>query len=521
MKTAPHLRVLGVLSILSTLALLASCAGGAEEAVTVTVDGGDRPDAPQPEPPASDCPDPGADPADASDVTVEILVPATDPSPPTYSITYLGRAMSLSNFQSPVPHGQHFYYFPNFNKGSVASGQRTDKNMVLHRNGFKKLVHHKCYPPPSDRTFSCDALGDPPGVKTRGGPYAGWATFTLPDGTVGRSGTFYDRENRNNNNNSVNNIFFSTDALQGGACVNLVTDNTGTGDRQHNPNKRLRARSNRVEAGVDVPASELSFDGEPDVHTFLYLGHKDGDKLRFGFRCDSAGCPESNKGAGLGGIMVSAPETCTAVMGATSPADWKGLETEPHVHDQERGLNRLLVFTAHGSDCEPAEVTQVSYGGMPMTQAVARTQRADKTAHTSIWYLAESELRAATDATFSVTWSREPAARRFSSAFLYNVDQEQPITAISTAGCNECDALACAELPVDDRRMILAAATHGEGGVDYAYDGDLSTVVQAGDGSSSAAVGSKSGRGADEVGGVTASASGTQAKVCMVVNRRW
>jgi hypothetical protein len=455
--------------------------------------------------------------ADPEDSTVEILAPDTSViESSTYDIVYVGRASGITNFRSPITYGQHLQYFPNFDRGSVASGERTDKNMVLFRNGFSNLRHHECYPPHSKRTFSCDALGSPPGVKTRGGPYSGWATFTLPDGRTGRSGSFYDPYNRNNSNNSVNGIFFNTNSLQGGVCVNLITDNTGTGDRQHNPNVTLRARSNRVENGTNVPSAELTFDGQADMHTFLYVGHKDGDKIRLRMACNSAGCPESNKGSGLGGIMVSALETCAAVQGGQAPEAWAGQAGTPHEHPEERGLNRLLVFTAHGAGCDGGEVTEVWYGGMPLTRAVARDQRSgDQATHTSIWILAEADLREASDAEFTVSWSREPAERRYASSFLFNVNQDAPLAAVGTAGCNDCDDLACAPLPAGDRRLVLSATTHADPTAALAPADGFAAVAPLSAGVSLAA---RPGTGQDESPRTLASAPGTQSQACAVIN---
>lgn len=222
---------------------------------------------------------------------------AGTPDAQVQSITYVGK-QSITDFTG---YGQHLQYWPLFGLTSGQTGRRTDDPSCIELTpDFEPFKHHYLL---GGRTFSNDALGDPIGTKTRGG-YPTWATFKLPDGRVGRSGTFYDESNIDNKNNTVNELKLRSSSLSE-FCLNLVTDNTA---REHDADVVLEARSDTVDLSLEGHP-DLSFDGNPDMYTFRYRGMKAGDVIKIRFRCSSAsGC----KGAGLGGIMVSDISTCRA-----------------------------------------------------------------------------------------------------------------------------------------------------------------------------------------------------------------
>ena len=216
------------------------------------------------------------------------------------AITYVGK-QSLTDFTG---YGQHLQYWPLFGLTSGQTARRTDDPACIELTpDFASFKHHYLLP---GRTFSNDALGDPIGTKTRGG-YPTWATFTLPDGRTGRSGTFYDESNVDNANNTVNEMRINVSTLTE-FCLNLVTDNTAG---EHDADVRLEARSDS--AGFDLAGHpDLTFDGQTDMYTFRYEGMKEDDVIKIRFQCSSAsGC----RGAGLGGMMVSQISTCAATTG--------------------------------------------------------------------------------------------------------------------------------------------------------------------------------------------------------------
>ncbi len=214
----------------------------------------------------------------------------------TQAITYVGKE-TTTDFTG---YGQHLQYWPLFGRSSGVTAKRTDDDDCIELTpAFAAFKHHYI---PDGRTFSNDALGIPFGTKTRGG-YADWPTFTLPDGSTGISGTFYDESNVDNSNNTVNLMRINVSDLNE-FCLNLITDNT---NGQHNADVRFEARSDTVDLNIaDHP--DLSFDGQTDMYTFRYQGMEENDVFKIRMQCSSdSGC----QGAGLGGIMVSHISTCT------------------------------------------------------------------------------------------------------------------------------------------------------------------------------------------------------------------
>lgn len=210
------------------------------------------------------------------------------------SITYVGKT-TTTDFTGL---GQHLQYWPAFGNSEGRTAQRTDDNACIELTpDFEAFKHHYI---PEGRTFSNDALGVPIGTKTRGG-YPTWATFTLPDGRTGRSGTFYDESNIDNSNNTINQMVISANLTS--FCLNLITDNT---NHEHDPNVRLEARSDTVDFPLeDLP--EFGFDGQTDMYTLRYEGMDRRKVFKVRMQCSStSGC----QGAGLGGVMVSHISTC-------------------------------------------------------------------------------------------------------------------------------------------------------------------------------------------------------------------
>ena len=215
----------------------------------------------------------------------------------TQTITYVGKE-TTTDFTGL---GQHLQYWPLFGRSSAATARRTDDEDCIELTpDFGKFKHHYL---PDGRTFSNDGLGIPIGTKTRGG-YADWPTFTLPDGSTGISGTFYDESNIDNSNNTVNLMRINVSTLHE-FCLNLITDNT---NGEHNADVRFEARSDTVDLNL-AGHPDHSFDGQTDMYTFRYTGMEEDDVFKIRLQCSStSGC----QGAGLGGIMVSDISTCTA-----------------------------------------------------------------------------------------------------------------------------------------------------------------------------------------------------------------
>ncbi len=238
------------------------------------------------------------------------------------SITYVGK-QTTTDFTGL---GQHLQYWPLFGRSSPATARRTDDNDCIELTpAFGKFKHHYL---PDGRTFSNDALGIPIGTKTRGG-YSDWPVFTLPDGSTGISGTFYDESNIDNSNNTVNLMRINVSTLSE-FCLNLITDNT---NGQHNADVRFEARSDTVDLNL-AGHPDLSFDGQTDMYTFRYHGMVEDDVFKIRLQCSAtSGC----QGAGLGGIMVSDISTCTENADADAGPGADDLDAAPAMGSTDAG----------------------------------------------------------------------------------------------------------------------------------------------------------------------------------------
>jgi hypothetical protein len=135
--------------------------------------------------------------------------------------------------------------------------------------------------------------------------------LTLPDGEVGLSGAVVESNTANNSNNTIRAL-----ALGAGTPskfrLYVVTDNTAG---QHDPANRLRARGERTGifdiSGPNAPAGLAgSFNGTPDVWSWIYDGFQSGDIIKLQLNSGNAAEPAS-----IAGIMFDAvPEPSSAVL---------------------------------------------------------------------------------------------------------------------------------------------------------------------------------------------------------------
>jgi hypothetical protein len=410
----------------------------------------------------------------------------------SHALTYVGKTSNITDFRG---YGQHFYYFPLFGLTSQATAERTDDRDVYHQGIFKKLEHHKLLSFDT-RTFSPDAGGDPLGVKTKGG-FASWPIFTLPNGVTGRSGTVYDDKTLNGQSNNTVNQIIQKQGNPRDWCLNIIVDNTAG---QNNPDNRLEARLDSGGTQIDINLAnhpDFTFDGQPDMYTFLYEGMKDNE--RFKIRLATL-ATQKHRGAGFGGIMVSDVSTCTectpscdgrscgddgcgGMCGICDGADrcddgvcrppapavtmgaWHGFSTTPYSHPKMSGSQRLLVFTAHGRDRDNRYVQGVSYGGQPMTKLVSKTHCDGRCLHSSIWYLKEAGIAAASGTSFAVNWNNNAADRGYDSVFFSGVDQAKPFDAAHAAGSSSA-SVSCPANVVEAGHIQIYSASHKNQG-DY------------------------------------------------------
>jgi hypothetical protein len=449
----------------------------------------------------------------------------------SHALTYVGKHSNITDFRG---YGQHLVYFPLFGLTSQATAKRTDDRDVYEQGIFKQFEHHKLLSLDS-RTFSPDAGGDPLGVKTKGG-FATWPIFTLPNGTTGRSGTVYDDATLDGNSNNVVNQVITRHDEPSDWCLNIVVDNTAG---QNDPNTRFEARldSGGTEIDINLAAHpDFTFDGLPDMYTFLYQGMNEDERFKIRL---STSATENHHGAGFGGIMVSDVSTCTTCTpscdgkscggdgcggscGTCSGADtcesgmcrppspavtmgtWHGFSTQPYSHSKLAGSQRMLVFTAHGRDRDNRYVQSVTYGGQPMTKLVSKTHCDGRCLHSSIWYLREAGIVAASGTSFAINWNNNPADRGYDSVFFAGVNQSAPFDD-SHAAASSASTVSCHANVVETGHIAIYSASHKNQG-DYVPLGGFS---EAGDyklgSEGKAAVGYRTGEGTSLTPGVSMS----------------
>jgi hypothetical protein len=434
----------------------------------------------------------------------------------SHALTYVGKHSNITDFRG---YGQHLVYFPLFGLTSPATAERTDDRDVYHQGIFKQFEHHKLLSLDS-RTFSPDAGGDPLGVKTKGG-FAAWPMFTLPNGVTGRSGTVYDDATLDGNSNNVINQVITKHDEPRDWCLNVIVDNTAGAN---NPDKRLEARLDSGGTEIDINLAghpDFTFDGRPDMYTFLYEGMNDDERFKLRLATFAT---ENHHGAGFGGIMVSDVSTCTDVpdpceAGECEPPSpgvtmgaWAGFSTTPHSHPAMPGTQRLLVFTAHGRDKDNRYVQGVTYGGQAMTKLVSKTHCDSRCLHSSIWYLKEAGIAAAAGAGFAVNWNNNPSDRGYDSVFFAGVRQAAPFDA-SHAAASSGSTVACAANVVEAGHIQIYSASHKNQG-DYVALGGFTEAADYKLGSEGkGAVGHLAGTGASVTAGVAMHAN-PQTIVC-------
>lgn len=438
----------------------------------------------------------------------------------SHALSYVGKQSNITDFRG---YGQHLYYFPLFGLSAPESARRTDDRDVYHQGVFRQFEHHQLLSL-STRTFSPDAYGSPLGVKARGG-YANWPVFTLPNGQTGRSGAIYDDATLDGNSNNTVNQIITLYNQPRDFCLNIITDNTGG---QNNPDRRLEARLDSGGTQIDYNLAghpDYTFDGTPDMYTFLYEGMNDDERIKIRL---STNATSDGRGAGFGGIMVSDVSTCngctpdcsglecgdngcggscgtcgggdvcvggtcsctpdcsglacgddgcggscgtcgggdTCAGGVCVPPStgvtmgaWHGFSTGPYSHPKAAGSKRLLVFTAHGRDKRYHYATSVSYGNRAMHKLVDRTHCDGRCLHSSMWYLLDADVGAASGTNFSVNWSRHPSDRGYDSVFFTGVNQSAPFGDWDS-GATSSSAVYCHANVVETGHVHIYSASH-------------------------------------------------------------
>jgi hypothetical protein len=134
-------------------------------------------------------------------------------------------------------------------------------------------------------------------------------------------------------------------------------------------------------------------------------------------------------------------------------------------HAKETGTDRALVFVAHAEHTASVSLTAVTYGGQAMTKVIDRIVFSNNTyAYVAAFVLNETGVAAASNGTFSLTWSTTPGTPGYSSVFLANVNQSTLVGANDGNTTTTLDPIKTNPLSTNSGDMVIVAATSGNSG---------------------------------------------------------
>jgi hypothetical protein len=135
-------------------------------------------------------------------------------------------------------------------------------------------------------------------------------------------------------------------------------------------------------------------------------------------------------------------------------------------HAKEPGINRLLVFIAHGENIYDMNLASVTYGGQEMTKIMEYNYLVStRRVYAVAFLLKEAGIAAASGNSFVPVWINDMNVYPpvYASVFLSNVNQDSPIGSTTTAG-NENYTITAPALTVSGTSMAILAGTFGKGG---------------------------------------------------------
>jgi hypothetical protein len=171
-------------------------------------------------------------------------------------------------------------------------------------------------------------------------------------------------------------------------------------------------------------------------------------------------------------------------------------------HAKETGYSRALIFIAHEESISGAPtLTSVTYGGQPMTKIIEDDAVSTYGNYVAAFILDEAGIAAATNSTFTPTWSASTSSVSYASVFLANVNQADSIgDSDSASTTSSTNPIQTGALTTEDGDMVLLGVTCGNNGSYTLNNGFTEGTDQAAGGSSghTGAAGYKSATGASE-----------------------
>ncbi len=188
------------------------------------------------------------------------------------------------------------------------------------------------------------------------------------------------------------------------------------------------------------------------------------------------------------------------------------------MHTQEAGTSRALIFIAHSEDDTAITLNSVTYGNQPMTKVIEEVVGTSYRAYAAAFILDEDGIAAASGSTFVPTWSTTPDDADYSSVFLANVDQTEPIgdSDTNSNASSTPTTITTDPLSTNEGDMVIVAATCGNVS-NYTLNNGFTEAAEIDMSSSTGSSGYKSATGADETPSVTNSNLNRQVIIGFVV----
>jgi len=136
-------------------------------------------------------------------------------------------------------------------------------------------------------------------------------------------------------------------------------------------------------------------------------------------------------------------------------------------HPKEAGTKRALIFIAHEESANGNPyLSSVTYGGQAMTKIIEVNAVVASGNYVAAFILNEANIAAASDSTFTPTWSGTTSSTAYASVFLQNVDQTTSVgaSAKNSSTSSTPNPITTSALATNNRDMVILGATCGSVG---------------------------------------------------------
>ncbi|MCB0282804.1 MAG: M28 family peptidase [Calditrichaeota bacterium] len=186
-------------------------------------------------------------------------------------------------------------------------------------------------------------------------------------------------------------------------------------------------------------------------------------------------------------------------------------------HSKQTANDRVLVFFSFAENNSDISLNSVTYGNQQMTKITDQVYTSLSTwAYVSAFILKESDIAAATDNSFSTTWSSNPQYVNYCSAFFSGVHQTDPVGEFSSNGSTQ-PTISTDALNTNSGDMVILSAACGNTGT-YFVNNDFTKGIDVSITSADGVSGHKSAQGGLEVPSVTHSNVNRQVIIGLVLN---